>query len=282
MKKHLLTVLAISLSSLLFSACFHQVPTPLPETPFDVISDADVGANDIDMRMSNEIQDILNITWGYGYGMGNVAEISSNAEIVQFINNYFNVMITPVLLLGNEINNISPPDIFVAYGDNKQIYQASGFTRTVSREMIEKHAPSYASLLNSVSYGWEINKSPHADDAFLGLSIYNGNIANLRGYSVYRLDWLDDLHISPNGTINELEKDKIFFTDIAFNQQQFEEIIWSFVHDKSYPKAVSSPTRVWRWAMWTTMACLKSFAACHITNGAGAAGKQCSSRIRFI
>lgn len=115
-------------------------------------------------------------------------------------------------------------------GDPKQRYE-QGITRTIPRELIEKYAPNYANMLNSHPLGWQLHQLPGSDGEYLALTgLFDLNAI----YFVpnYRLDWLEQLGIKPNGTLTQLDDEgRIWLTDEPFTQEQHFDILRRFAAD---------------------------------------------------
>jgi hypothetical protein len=92
--------------------------------------------------------------------------------------------------------------------------------------MIERHAPRYAAFLNSIEY---------PPETFYGRP--DGEIHVLHGFqragemldtfSVYRLDWLEEIGVTPKGNVFQLTEN-IFFSDAAFTMDEFISIMAGF------------------------------------------------------
>jgi len=177
------------------------------------------------------VREVETIVWGYGHGQGGtIFQLHSDSEIVTKLGSKFDVIIKPMLIKEYNINLSTPPDFFAAL--NAQELYDLGVIRSIPRDMIEQYAPNYAALLDRESYGWELNMAPEGN-SYLGLNTYNVNSKQPNMYSVYRLDWLESLGIVPNGMLTALDDEgRFFFTDKAFTQDQFFDIICAFANNE--------------------------------------------------
>lgn len=110
----------------------------------------------------------------------------------------------------------------------KELY-SQGITRTIPWDMIEKHAPNYAALLNSDLVGKSLNKDS-ASGEYMALTGYTaGNSNSATHLTSYRYDWLQNVGIEPNGEIIPLGDDgRLFLATEPFTKAQFTEIMKSF------------------------------------------------------
>jgi len=127
--------------------------------------------------------------------------------------------------MGLDENN--PPCIFDTTLDMHTLLD-SGTTRTIPFDMISRYAPRYANLLSSVPFGLDAFKCSDTGN-LVGLPVYLASTdIDLFAYSVYRLDWLEEHSIPLPGNITPLVDGRIYFTDTAFTQDQFLEIMRAF------------------------------------------------------
>ena len=167
----------------------------------------------------------MSIRWGHGYGWMGLHELSPNVEIVSRISSTFSVSVIPELIQdGYDENN--PPDIFQTSQD-PHVLLTSSTTRTIPFDMISRYAPRYANLLMSVPFGLDTFKDSNTGN-LVGLPLYRDTGLDLQAFSVYRLDWLEEHNITPPGNVTTLVDGRIYFTDTAFTQDQFLEIMRAF------------------------------------------------------
>lgn len=129
------------------------------------------------------------------------------------------------------------PDTFSFTGASRtpNDYYNDGVTRTIPREMIEKYAPNYAKMLDTVDggLGWKLNQSPENPDEYTGLVSYAGNTEGLLWSGTLRLDWLEKLgykipeDAKPIGDSNGFER--IYRTDKSYTIDEIEKILIDFV-----------------------------------------------------
>ncbi|MBP1990407.1 hypothetical protein [Paenibacillus eucommiae] len=129
-------------------------------------------------------------------------------------------------------------------------------TRTIPRSMIEKYAPSYAKLLDKYPQGWKKYESKVHPDEQLALSAYAEDLS-ISMMAFYRLDWLENLGIKPNGELKSLDQEgRIWYTDTGFTKDEHVNILRSFSQDDpnknnkkdTYGMSAFSPYFNWTWA----------------------------------
>jgi hypothetical protein len=169
----------------------------------------------------------MTVVWGWGH-LTNGMEIDlADAPIPQYFSERYGVQIEMKVVAPEAQPEDITADIFIAYAADAYKSEA---IRTIPRDLIERHAPQYARLLDTEPYVADLNKVPGTEE-YMGLLMYNGETHALNNFSVYRLDWLEDVGIVPNGTVTQLF-DRVYFTDQAFDQSQFIEIITAFTDQK--------------------------------------------------
>ena len=186
-----------------------------------------------------EQTETMTITWGQPSSI--TQQIPANAEVIQWFNEQFSVTIEPMRFLDSPHNAYQQildihaaagtlPDIFFLLPGVMRAYE-DGITRTIPRHMIETHAPNYARWISSEWFGWDVHRLNEESDEYIGLA-FSGNIMEpvMHTFSMYRLDWLNNLGITPNGPVNEISE-RMYYTQDAFSIDQLRDIITAFVHD---------------------------------------------------
>lgn len=105
-----------------------------------------------------------------------------------------------------------------------------GLTRSIPKKMIEKYAPSYTKLLNENPLGWKMFLDKGKTDEYITLTGYHANNADSLSYiSTYRLDWLENVGIKPNGKLVQADSaGRVFIATEPFTQDQFVKILEAF------------------------------------------------------
>lgn len=131
-----------------------------------------------------------------------------------------------------------------------------GVSRTIPRKMIEQYAPSYAKLLDKYPQGWKRLQSKENPDEQLGLTAY-GEDNSITFMAFYRLDWLENLGIKPNGELKSLDDEgKLWYTDTGFTKEQHIDILRAFSQNDpdqngnkdTYGMTEYAPEFAWSWA----------------------------------
>ncbi len=106
-----------------------------------------------------------------------------------------------------------------------------GVTRTIPVDMVKKHAPNYAKVLDAEPLGWKININKK-DSNFLSLSGWTEKAADSATFmATYRLDWLEKLGIKVPGELIPLDdSNRLFFTKESFKRSEFTKILEGFTN----------------------------------------------------
>jgi hypothetical protein len=168
----------------------------------------------------------MSIAWGWGLltGASELEADMSDTAVIRHFNELFGVTLDMRQVTVDPDPNDTDADIFFTNADFAWTMEA---TRPIPLSMIERHAPRYAQILKNEPYLKDLHKAPGEEDAYTGLVMYNVEAQLLNSFSVYRMDWLEDAGITPGGTPEEVF-DRVYFTDQAFTQSQFVEIITAF------------------------------------------------------
>lgn len=139
-----------------------------------------------------------------------------------------------------DINNSQQVDLMLASGEMpdcgwihsksaQELYDQK-LTRTIPKSMIEKYAPEYTKLVNDNPMGWKLTQASGKTDEHVMLSGYHaGFVDSLAWISVYRLDWLENIGIKPNGKMEQIDQDgRVFLATEPFTQDQFTSIMEAF------------------------------------------------------
>jgi len=203
--------------------------------------------------------EVLEIVWGkYSPRPNQARKKPDDCAIAKELNERFNVVMTSSLRTGNDwtaeqqkqIDDGTLPDIFSPYIDYADIIE-QGAAREIPWGMVERLAPNYASMLGET--GGRITDSfynYYGGDYFLfGLERM---VEMLQTYSVYRLDWLEEIGVSPRGKLIEVE-DRVFFTEEAFTSDEFADIMRLFTESGDGHRKGFSTGFVWATGIETIM-----------------------------
>ncbi|NSW89371.1 MAG: hypothetical protein HPY74_01595 [Firmicutes bacterium] len=115
-------------------------------------------------------------------------------------------------------------------GRSPEKMDEQGLIRTIPKDLITRYAPNYVRLLDSDPIGWKLNLAEGKEDEYLCLSGYRAGDKDVLSFtSVYRLDWLENVGISPNGSLEQIDNDgRIFIVQNPFTQEQFVSIMEAF------------------------------------------------------
>lgn len=179
---------------------------------------------------------LMTITWeNFSPQPNQMMKLPDDGKIAAVLNERFNVIMSSQLMtdwnwtevLQKQREEGTLPDIFSPYFNESydEAFKAGGM-RTIPWAMIEQYAPRYAALFGDADvskYDWY--KS--SDNEFYVLLGLEKEVGMLSTYSVYRLDWLEELGITPHGNVTELS-DRLFFTESAFTMEEFVNIMQAF------------------------------------------------------
>jgi hypothetical protein len=183
----------------------------------------------------NPTGELLNIVWCYFWPdvrQSMAMRHPENEPIAELINERFNVVITSELNAGRTPPNYlkryedgnSYPDIIQPHYQFRELIEA-GAMREIPWDMVKRFAPRYAEM-----YGEPGNRNvpvqfrPFEPYFLLGMV---KPVEMLTQYSVYRLDWLEQVGVFPKGNLVELQ-DGIYFTDESFTSDEFLDIMRRF------------------------------------------------------
>jgi hypothetical protein len=147
-------------------------------------------------------------------------------DIQAFLRNYFDVQLEGVYVSDELLTN-NPPDIFIT-----QPWRArrDTLTRTIPEEMIRRYAPNYAMLLDRHK-GWEVSRAANGEQ--YALNTFDAYHRDLDVFSVYRLEWLEELNLPLPGT-GQLQQvaDRVYFSPESFTLHEFLLIMDAFTRDE--------------------------------------------------
>jgi hypothetical protein len=173
----------------------------------------------------------------------------SGAGPLGLLHTHFNVQILGVYVTDELIYDsfISPftPDadpVLVAGGDNvpdiflqtpQMRAQAIRMTRTIPEDMIRRYAPNYAALLDKHN-GWEVSLTGNGEQ--MALNTFDAYHHHLDSFSIYRLEWLEELNIPLPGT-GQIQRvaDGVYFTPESFTHHEFLLIMDAFAREVPNP-----------------------------------------------
>jgi hypothetical protein len=147
----------------------------------------------------------------------------------ELIHNSFISPYTPdadTIAFGNEI-----PDIFLQTPQMRA--QATRMTRTIPEDMIRRYAPNYAALLDNHN-GWEVSLAGNGEQ--MALNTFDAYHHHLDSFSIYRLEWLEELNIPLPGT-GQIQRvaDGVYFTPESFTHHEFLLIMDAFAREVPNP-----------------------------------------------
>lgn len=157
-----------------------------------------------------------------------------NANITNVKTDTWDPQQTSILVASNEL-----PDVFSFTSTTLTPYDFfnDGLTRAIPREMIEKYAPHYTEMLNSVDngLGWQLNQNPDNPDEYISLLGYQGHTEGIIWAPTLRMDWMENLGIeipedaTPIGDSDGYER--IYLTEHSYTIDELEEILTKFVEE---------------------------------------------------
>lgn len=120
-------------------------------------------------------------------------------------------------------------DLWFPYGNPKEMWD-NGLLRSVPFSMIRQYSPNYAKMLDDTGVAWLTSLVPGKKDEFMAPPGYSAGIEGPAFSSFYRLDWLEKLGIKPHGTLQEVYKDRMWWTTEPFTMKEAEQIFDKFVN----------------------------------------------------
>ena len=116
------------------------------------------------------------------------------------------------------------PDIGILRPDVEKAYE-QGVIRSIPKDMVKKYAPKVSKYFDQHN-GWAINVAPDDPNAFIGFGAlietdYPGTAA------WFRLDWLENVGIKPNGPVVNSYKE-LYYTTEPFDLDQLKKILIAF------------------------------------------------------
>jgi ABC-type glycerol-3-phosphate transport system substrate-binding protein len=228
---------------ILITAC-GRTATPVPEIVSlnPIIDLDDISAIQASPDPVGPSAEVFTITWDvYSPNRFNAATRAENGPAALALNERFNVTMTSIRERGIGQNYIAwfqellqsgnGPDIFFANraGDVFETIEA-GYVRSIPWEMIEKHMPRYMAFLREDPGLLDMLKNndllSNENETWFLYGLERG-LDMLETFSVYRLDRLEEIGITPHATVTEI-MDRIFFTESAFHFNEFTEIMKQF------------------------------------------------------
>ena len=194
-------------------------------------NDASESISALDFEITGEVFEIV---WNvFSPNPNQFLKHPSDCAIAKEINRRFNVVLTSSQRLDDNytseqrrrIRAGTLPDIFHTHAVTVEDVE-NGIAREIPRAMIERFAPNYAAMYGELSEGMKINRREVYGGDYLLLGLERA-VEMLRTYSVYRLDWLEEIGVAPRGEMIELS-DGVVFTKEAFTVDEFVEIMLRF------------------------------------------------------
>lgn len=216
----------------LLSSCGNRAASEDNALSLDRATDSPLENSREDMADNPSENDAMEITWDNFY-LNRL--LTGNEKIASFLSERFGVSIRANMtydwnIVTQQLQLRNLPDIFWAFDNHIETLKNNGLVRTIPWEMIKRHAPRYAALLNkyehlATEYG--VNK----DEIYLLLGLEETEDM-LNTFSVYRLDWLEEIGVEPHGNVIEIA-DRVYFTDTPFTYNEFLYIIENFSKPES-------------------------------------------------
>lgn len=235
MPKRTLALLLLCLS-LVITACNSGTNENTPSTSAESNNSQTTETNETDTTATPEegsMDTHLEISW-LSNGFQDALE---DEYIGNRLGEQFNVKLVPRKI---NIQDTEQIDLMLASGEMPDFsilgktpidMYNQGVTRTIPKALIETYAPNYAKLLNSSPVGQKMHQLAGTEDEYMALTGYFED-AGLYYVSNYRLDWLENLGIKPNGNLKQLDEEgKIWFTDQPFTQAQLTDILQKFTNN---------------------------------------------------
>jgi hypothetical protein len=231
MKKHLLWLcLAVMLTA---ASCANATP---PEIELDYIDLDDISIMDRSDPVIEQLAEgeIFTIVWdSFSPQPNQMMKRPDDGKIAQALNERFGVAMSSSLwtdwdwmeVQKKQIESGTLPDIFMPYDTLEDIIN-SGAVRPIPMSMIERFAPRYAEALRGMGDMLTFYQEMGGGENFF-LHGLEKPLDALITYSVYRLDWLEELGIMPHGRVIELS-DRLYFTDQAFTMDELVNIMVRF------------------------------------------------------
>ena len=203
--------------------------TKQPDVP-DVDVIFDIGAHIID-------EEPMAIRWGVFQPKPHQQQVDpATSRIAQELNSRFNVIMdSPVLTPNTNMAGFMTalrrtgnlPDIYCP----RMVFMSadsmieSGMIRAIPWEMIKRHAPNYAAMLEEGNMDGRFESDTEISSYMLpNLERSDGMLEH---FSVYRLDWLEQIGIAPHGNVTNIGGN-MYFTDAAFDIYEFKNIMQGF------------------------------------------------------
>ena len=240
MKRILAIILALVMISAALAGCTSPVDTPATTpapTPTPASSSGDSGDTDADVQ-DGPFAEHMEISY---LGTTN-AGLPETFAFKRELEEKFNItLIMPDIDITNDYDSFilisaagDMPDFTTVNSGRIAAFNLynTGVLRPIPKAMVRENAPNWVEKVESISAaGWELY--PWEDDpdqmfALAGVDQWSF-IAPAFG-STYRLDWLENVGITPNGNVRLLHPaiDFVYITDEGFTQEQFLQIMDAF------------------------------------------------------
>ena len=133
---------------------------------------------------------------------------------------------TQLMLAAKEL-----PDAGYFYYDGNKLYDEL-FSRSISYNMLKQYTPSYAKMLDEYPVGKKMNLVEGKTDEYKYLQGFAPFYVETQIWANgFRLDWLEKVGITPNGTVNKAIPDsEVYWTDKPFTETQFMDILDKFTY----------------------------------------------------
>ena len=258
--------IAVSIAAAVFilSSC-GKAGAPAVESQGDFTNDiksdvqndyADIAAEDPARTTPSPDSGFIDIKWGYFAPADYEGRLNpETSRITEYLERQFGVTFSFEIsddtylwpLQKEQMGENSLPDIFVpsyeklepgtvlgggivvgdidSYKFTLDEFIGSGAIRKIPWEMVERYAPNYAAMAGPGGENLK-GRNPYETADYFLFRMYETREL-FEPYSVYRLDWLEELGIEPKGKLIEIVKG-IYFTEEAYDLNEFAEIMRAF------------------------------------------------------
>jgi hypothetical protein len=113
------------------------------------------------------------------------------------------------------------------YWDTGFLYD-SKLIRTVKRDMLYKYIPTLARYLDEEPFAWNLRKVTDTEDEYYGILWSTPQDTFPWTYTMFRLDWLENLGYDFDDLYPVDYEEKIFITNRQFTFEEFNDILEAF------------------------------------------------------
>lgn len=162
------------------------------------------------------------------YIFGDATKIPQDNWVAKKLNKLFNITLSHPQI---NANNSEQWNLLLSSGDipdygmigSKKAYD-DGITRTIPKAMIMMYAPNYANILDNLAW----KKFAKNENELYGIPGFQGYNVMFTWIPVIRLDWLENLKISPKGSVLKQGSEGLYYTSTAYTRNELEDILKRF------------------------------------------------------